>query len=141
MFGTIRLFYDEMTPECISGETVIIECRDFRNPIYQKKWNGFYVITYDDEPSPKPIERSQSSYLDAEDYRATEIDKSNMRIQPANLEIASESQWTFYVEVPIPMGLGCYIKFYYPSDLIFKQENLTAQGFFKRAVGDTLSRD
>lgn len=126
LFGTIRLFYEDMTPECISGETIIIECRDFRNPIYQKKWNGFYVITYDDEASPKPIERSQSAFLDAESYRATVIDVSNMRIQPANLEIATASQWTIYLAVPIPMELGCFVKLYYPSDLLFEYETITA---------------
>jgi hypothetical protein len=138
MFGTIRLFYEDMTPECITGETIIIECRDFRNPIYQKKWNGFYIITYDDEASPKPIERSQSAFLDAQDYRATTIVPENMRIQPANLEIATASQWTIYLAVPIPMELGCFIKFYFPNDLVYESLSITAQGFFKPPVGDQL---
>jgi hypothetical protein len=64
-----------------------------------------------------------------------------MRIQPANLEIATASQWTIYLAIPIPMELGCFVKFYYPSDLVFDFETITAQGFFKPPVGDELRPD
>jgi hypothetical protein len=73
LFGTIRLNYKGMRKECISGKEIIIRCENFFNPIYQKKWEDFYVVTYDNESTNKPIERSKSAYLDASKYVAVEI--------------------------------------------------------------------
>jgi len=96
------------------------------------------VTTYDNEKSPKPIERSKSSFLDATNYKATKIPAEVMKIQPSNLEIGTASQWTIFLTVPIPMELGCYIKMYYPTDLEFEFKRMIAQGFFAPKTGDRL---
>ena len=106
--------------------------------IYQDKWYNFYVITYDNEQSPKPIERSKSAHLDATLFRPTIIPQEALRIQPSNLEIGTKSQWTIFLTVPIPMELGCYIKVYYPADLVFTFKRMIAQGFFAPKTGDRL---
>jgi len=80
LFGTIRIFYKDMKPECVKGNAVQINCKQFHNPIYQDKWDNFYVITYDNEKSPKPIERSKSSFLDATDYKAAKIPPEVLKI-------------------------------------------------------------
>jgi len=119
LFGTIRIKYRDMKKECFSGKEIVVRCSQFYNPIYQKKWKGFYVVTYDNESTNKPIERSVSSYLDASSYKHVKILPENMTIQPSNLEIATLSSWTVFLKVPIPMELGCYVKLYYPTDLTF----------------------
>jgi len=96
------------------------------------------VITYDNEKSPKPIERSKSAFLDARNFKPTVIPADVLRIQPSNLEIGTKSQWTIFLTVPIPMELGCYIKMYYPSDLAFEFKRVIAQGFFAPKTGDRL---
>ena len=101
-------------------------------------WYNFYVITYDNEQSPKPIERSKSAHLDATLFRPTIIPQEALRIQPSNLEIGTKSQWTIFLTVPIPMELGCYIKVYYPADLVFTFKRMIAQGFFAPKTGDRL---
>jgi len=73
LFGTIRIFYKDMKPSCVKGTPIQINCKQFHNPIYQDKWDNFYVITYDNEKSPKPIERSKSAFLDARNFKAATI--------------------------------------------------------------------
>ena len=76
-------------------------------------------MTYNNESTNKPIERSKSSFLDASSFKYVKILPENMTIQPSNLEIATLSSWTLFLKVPIPMELGCYVKLHYPSDLTF----------------------
>ena len=64
-----------------------------------------------------------------------------MKIQPSNLEIGTDSTWTIFLAVPIPMELECYVKIYYPSDLVFTFNTITAQGFFRPPSSDNLSSE
>jgi hypothetical protein len=64
-----------------------------------------------------------------------------MKVQPSDLEIGAASQWTVYLKVPIPMELGCHVKLYYPSDIVFDFQSIQAQGFFKPERGDYLNED
>jgi len=79
-----------MTPEYIKGKNIIIKCKQFKNPIFPKKWGGdsskcatdgcFTVTTYDSENDPKPIEVSVATALDATTYVPAEITPEQMKI-------------------------------------------------------------
>jgi hypothetical protein len=139
--GTIRIFYTNMDSSCIRDTEITIECEGFYNPIYQKEWEGFRVITYDNETTPKPIERSEPAALDATGYSPAVVFPNDMKVQPSDLHINTASQWTVFIKMPIPMELGCYVKLYYPSDVIFDFQSIQAQGFFKPERGDYLNED
>jgi len=134
--GTIRITYQDMKSKCIRGHKIVIKCQQFYNPIYQKEWDGFHIVTYDAEKSPKRIDASESAALDATNYKATMLFAEDMKIQPKNLEIGASSQWTIFIKVPIPMELGCFVKVFYPNDLDFDYQQIIAQGFFKPLRSD-----
>jgi hypothetical protein len=89
--GTIRIFYTSMDSSCIKGREITIECEGFYNPIYQKQWEGFRIITYDNETTPKPIERSQPAALDATGYSPVLVFPNDMKVQPSDLHINTAS--------------------------------------------------
>jgi len=57
-----------MPANCISGSDITINCKGYKNPIYQDSWAGYYVETYDDEPVSRLIEKSIPTVLDATNY-------------------------------------------------------------------------
>lgn len=130
-----------MKGECIKGKEILIRCEGFNNPISQKKWDGFRIVTYDFEKSAKKIDASESAYLDASKYKPTIIPTDFLKIQPRNMQIGTSSQWTFFLKVHIPVELGCYVKLYYPNDLEFDYQQIIAQGLFKPQNGDRLTME
>ena len=56
-----------MTPDCIEGALIEIQCRNFYNPIVPEKTYGFNVFIYDNEVDQQVIESTENNkvYLDA----------------------------------------------------------------------------
>jgi len=69
-----------MKSKCIRGTKITIKCEQFYNPIYQKEWDGFHIVTYDAEKRPKRIDTSESATLDATDYKPTRIFPEDINI-------------------------------------------------------------
>lgn len=74
--------------------------------------------------------------LDATVFKAPMIAQQNIKIQPQNMMIGTNSQWTLFIQLGLPMQLGCSVKIYYPKDLKFDYEKVQAQGLFKPPTGD-----
>jgi hypothetical protein len=64
----ILINYENMQPNCISGSEIVIECKGYKNPIYQDVWSGFKVEVYDSERSEELIVTSNPTSLDATNY-------------------------------------------------------------------------
>ena len=121
----LNILYDDMKAACISGSEITIQCASFYNPIYQDKWYGFYVITYDNESrSYKAIEKSSSqNFLDTNDYEPYPIPVTGFTATPADNIVNSPSAWEFILDPGLPMSEECYVQFFVPLDLKFELES------------------
>jgi|LauGreDrversion4_2_1035121.scaffolds.fasta_scaffold30695_5 hypothetical protein len=115
----LNILYTDMLPECISGTPITINCTSFFNPIWQDRWYGFYVNTFDNEaPSFKAIERSDfTPFLDATQYLPARIPIDNFFVEPADTIVNTISEWTLQLSMTSPLMQECYIKIYWPTDI------------------------
>jgi hypothetical protein len=121
-----------MRPDCIYGrEATVIECKYFKNPVYQDVWYGFYVNLYDNEPTFKAIEKSDMTpALDARNFQAKQISGRDFYVQPDDNTVNTYSEWTFSIQPGIPMMRECYIKLSIPPEFSVKWDSIEASGIF-----------
>jgi len=120
-----------MEPKYFSDAYITITCEGFRNPIYNGEWGGFYVTTFDGEPSSLQIETSDEIKFVKEDMEPRVIPNNNLVVQPQSFVVGKFSIWTIFLESPLPMEKECYIKFYLPTDLVFSPESVKGTGLFQ----------
>jgi hypothetical protein len=86
-------------------KTIVIECRQFYNPVAPIMTPGFSITTYDSERDPRIIEKTQAIiYLDARFYSPAVIPNSEFKINPSNSSVATFSQWTLSLTVTVPIS-------------------------------------
>ena len=128
-----------MEPDKFSGQELTIVCRGFKNPIYEKIWQGFFIIFFDSEPSRNPIEQSESVGFNAVGFTPAQVEANTVIIKPSIFRIASESIWKITVSVfPIPLELECFVRLTIPSDLYMVNVAIQGFGMFKPRSGTVI---
>ena len=99
-------------------DEVIIDCKDFRNPIENKQYSGFVIKTMTKDMGT--IAQSLSFSLDAIKYLPANI--SQFSVTNMGSRVVG-SNTTFEISTgEMPVGItqtGCYIKLFYPKEMQF----------------------
>jgi hypothetical protein len=142
--GTVlKIYYDQMKPECFKGTEIVINCASFRNPIYQDIWYGFDVQTFDGEVASAPIDTSDlTPSLDARSFKPYIIKHSEFTMRPSSTVVQTPSKWDFSMQLAIPLMRECYIKIVFPNDFSVRWESATVSGIFMpRSLSSLLAED
>jgi hypothetical protein len=138
--GLISITYDAFLLE--KGETVTIECLNWRNPILPGVYSGHQVETLDGELNF--IDRSEDVSLNAEDFKAGPL---NDELITYALDVAfsgevSSYSISFEADLALNIRDGCYVKYTFPSELDvtgMDLETLAGEGLLLDSDGQSSS--
>ena len=135
----VTINYVNMKANCIPANSQIsIACRWFKNPIYQRDQDGYYVRIMDS--NQRAIMRSNPTKLYAWDdtrgakvrYTPFQITESALTIEPSLKFVNTPTQWTMALSLEnLYLEKECYILLTLPDDLAYQHTSMRVDGIFR----------